>query len=193
MDPCSSSASWKRICGTRPWFTAGKGRSNSSAWGRSALSGLASHLCMCGRLQSPSQLAGRQGLDSHPRITRVTACPVLDASPLLRTTRSVSRILSRTIISLERRSPGASSGQPGRSTGRLMPPLFGLAAGGVCLADRLPGRRCALTAPFHPYRPEGRRSDFCCTFPGVAPAGRYPAPCPALFGLSSGAFAPVIA
>ena len=29
--------------------------------------------------------------------------------------------------------------------------LFGLAPGGVCLADRSPGRWCALTAPFHPY------------------------------------------
>ncbi len=44
----------------------------------------------------------------------------------------------------------------------------------------LPGARCALTAPFHPSRPAdfsaGRRFAFCGTFPGVAPAGRYPAP-----------------
>jgi hypothetical protein len=39
----------------------------------------------------------------------------------------------------------------------------------------LPGARCALTAPFHPYL-LCRRSVFCGTFPGVAPAGRYPAP-----------------
>jgi len=30
--------------------------------------------------------------------------------------------------------------------------LFGLAPGGVCPAAMLPRRRCALTAPFHPYR-----------------------------------------
>src|SRR5919202_3389805 len=30
--------------------------------------------------------------------------------------------------------------------------LFGLAPDGVCLADRSPGRRWALTPPFHPYR-----------------------------------------
>jgi hypothetical protein len=30
--------------------------------------------------------------------------------------------------------------------------LFGLAPSGVCLAAMLPIRRCALTAPFHPYR-----------------------------------------
>ncbi len=29
--------------------------------------------------------------------------------------------------------------------------LFGLAPGGVCLAGRSPGRRWALTPPFHPY------------------------------------------
>ena len=39
----------------------------------------------------------------------------------------------------------------------------------------LPAARCALTAPFHPY-PYGRFA-FCGTFPGVASAGRYPAPC----------------
>src|SRR4051812_35232062 len=44
----------------------------------------------------------------------------------------------------------------------------------------LPAVRCALTAPFHPYRSmtcTGRRFAFCGTVPGVAPAGRYPAPC----------------
>ncbi len=45
----------------------------------------------------------------------------------------------------------------------------------------LPDTRCALTAPFHPYRAktpkgEGGRFVLCGTFPGVAPAGRYPAP-----------------
>ncbi len=42
-----------------------------------------------------------------------------------------------------------------------------------------PGTRCALTAPFHPYRADtlrARRSVLCGTFPRVAPAGCYPAP-----------------
>jgi hypothetical protein len=53
---------------------------------------------------------------------------------------------------------------------------------GFSLPPPLPTARCALTAPFHPCRPpEGcrgraRRYTFCGTFPGVAPAGRYPAP-----------------
>jgi len=54
----------------------------------------------------------------------------------------------------------------------------------------LPDPRCALTAPFHPcYAPTlypspasgggigwGKRFVLCGTFPGVAPAGCYPAP-----------------
>ena len=52
---------------------------------------------------------------------------------------------------------------------------------GFSLPPPLPAARCALTAPFHPCHPPGtpetgRRCTFCGTFPGVAPAGRYPAP-----------------
>jgi hypothetical protein len=52
---------------------------------------------------------------------------------------------------------------------------------GFTLPALSPGRRCALTAPFHPY--PGRnlfrtgRFAFCGTFPEVALAGSYPAPC----------------
>ena len=59
-----------------------------------------------------------------------------------------------------------------------------------CSGWGLPGRP-VTRPPVRSYRTvsslpaTGRRSDFCCTFPGVAPAGRYPAPCPVLFGLSS--------
>jgi len=53
---------------------------------------------------------------------------------------------------------------------------------GFTLPPPLPAARCALTAPFHPCRPPPRKAAssavcFCGTFPGVAPAGRYPAPC----------------
>ena len=68
---------------------------------------------------------------------------------------------------------------------------------GFTMPSPLPATRCALTAPFHPYSPsplrvtaqqarglaapkqlscEGGRFVLCGTFPGVAPAGRYPAP-----------------
>src|SRR4051794_20031210 len=50
-----------------------------------------------------------------------------------------------------------------------------------------PPERCALTAPFHPYRtPEGaRRSVLCCTFRRVAAPRRWRACCPWELGLSS--------
>jgi len=38
--------------------------------------------------------------------------------------------------------------------------------------------RWSLTPPFHPYRPEGRRSVLCGAIPWVTPAGHYPAPLP---------------
>ena len=52
-----------------------------------------------------------------------------------------------------------------------------------------PGNWCALTAPFHPYlwgKFPQRRFAFCCTFLRVATTPRYGAPCPVVFGLSSG-------
>ena len=49
-----------------------------------------------------------------------------------------------------------------------------------------PGNWCALTAPFHPYPAKARRYPFCCTFLHVAVTPRYGAPCPVVFGLSSG-------
>ena len=48
---------------------------------------------------------------------------------------------------------------------------------GFTLPRLLPAARCALTAPFHPYRPCGRRYLFCGTFHGLAPSRRYLAPC----------------
>src|ERR1700740_3501291 len=60
---------------------------------------------------------------------------------------------------------------------------------GFAMPSPLPDTRCALTAPFHPCSPPpfilprqrgrigwGKRFVPCGAFPGVAPAGRYPAP-----------------
>src|SRR5581483_12208231 len=59
---------------------------------------------------------------------------------------------------------------------------------GFAMPSPLPDTRCALTAPFHPCCPSlypfpasgggrvGKRFVLCGTFPGVAPAGCYPAP-----------------
>jgi len=84
-----------------------------------------------------------------------------------------------------------------RTPGRLAAarcPYSVLLPVGFTVPPPLPGVRCALTAPFHPYpaynaaRPLGGRaplarralqagrSALCGTFPGVAPAGCYPAP-----------------
>jgi len=112
-----------------------------------------------------------------------------------RVRRSVSRVLcpraSRSgamAIHLGRPSPDASRDQPGRRSGNgperlaaLAPPLFGLAPGGVCRAGPVAGtavRSYRTLSPLpRPAGPVPGRSALCGTFPGVAPAGRYPAPC----------------
>lgn len=66
--------------------------------------------------------------------------------------------------------------------------LFGLASSGVYhRRNTLPYTRCALTAPFHPYRSINRlrRFSFCCTFRRLTPPRRYLALCPMKPGLSS--------
>ena len=97
----------------------------------------------------------------------------------------------------------------------VTPPYLVLLRAGFCLPPVLPRARCALTAPFHPYPPsplratagrlvcrhdasafgaglpaerrrrEGGRYIFCATILQVTLTGRYPAHCPAEFGLSS--------
>jgi len=58
-----------------------------------------------------------------------------------------------------------------------MPSLFGLAPGGVCPAVSVAGYAVRSYRTFSPLPgPKTRRFVLCGTFPGVAPAGRYPAP-----------------
>ena len=95
-----------------------------------------------------------------------------------------------TAIPLGRRSPGASSNQPGRPDpdkipapmlaheGRTAPIRFcsrwGLPCRRRCRRrGALLPHRFTLTAP---ARRQKRRSVLCGTIPGFAPAGRYPAP-----------------
>src|SRR5690242_7635940 len=66
-------------------------------------------------------------------------------------------------------------------TFRVCRPYSVLLPVGFAMPSPLPETRCALTAPFHPCPAKLRRSEagrfvLCGTFPGVAPAGRYPAP-----------------
>lgn len=53
--------------------------------------------------------------------------------------------------------------------------LFGLAPGGVCRATFVTKGAVRSYRTLSPL-PVARRFAFCCTFPKVAPAGRYPAP-----------------
>src|SRR5712691_1612040 len=73
-----------------------------------------------------------------------------------------------------RRRPAEAGG-----TGTLPSPYLALLRMGFAVPPPLPSGRCALTAPFHPYRPDpketGRRSVFCGTFLRVAATGCYPA------------------
>jgi hypothetical protein len=68
-------------------------------------------------------------------------------------------------------------------------PIWSCSRWGLPSHSVLPRVRCALTAPFHPYRSRpfspDRRYIFCCTFRRLAPPRRYLAPCPVEPGLSS--------
>jgi hypothetical protein len=68
-------------------------------------------------------------------------------------------------------------------------PIWSCSRWGLPCHRVLPPARCALTAPFHPYRPDSckpdRRYIFCCTFRRLTPPRGYLAPCPVEPGLSS--------
>ncbi len=106
--------------------------------------------------------------------------------------RSISRVLSGpksgATISLGPSLPGVSCGLPGESAGHLISPYLALLRVGFArpachqAAGRLLPGHFTLTAPL-----QIAAVCFCGTFPGVAPAGNYPAPCPVEPGLSSSA------
>ena len=95
--------------------------------------------------------------------------------------------MSRAVICLVSLSPESSSGQPEDVAGRhivFKRPCFGWGLHGVF--------RCRKTGSllhclFTLTPAEAGAVLFCCTFPGVASAGRYPASCPVKPGLSSDA------
>lgn len=87
---------------------------------------------------------------------------------------SVSRVLSRTIISLRAASPPRSSTRfAGHERGQrpgwlpILSGILGLLPVGFAMRPSLRSARWALTPPFHPYlRTEARRRyTFCCTVP----------------------------
>ena len=93
-----------------------------------------------------------------------------------------------TVIHLGRPLPDASCNLPGRrrehacqvpaEAGADTPSLFGFAPGGVYPATTVTSRAVRSYRTLSPLpTSQDRRFAFCGTFPGVAPAGRYPAPC----------------
>ncbi len=108
------------------------------------------------------------------------------------TRRPVSRVLyprskRAMAIHLGRPLPDASRDRPGRrrgntpaGAGRPAVPTWSCSRWGLPCRPRYRGRGALLPHPFTlAGRSEdpGRRFAFCGTVPGVAPAGRYPAPC----------------
>jgi len=115
--------------------------------------------------------------------------------------RPISRVLSRPLagpwmtIPLGRPLPDASRDLPGRrrrkrawpapiprGIGRPAAPMRSCSRWGLPCRRRYRRRGALLPHPFtltgaRPLRGDRRRFAFCCTFPGVAPAGHYPAPC----------------
>ena len=92
------------------------------------------------------------------------------------------------IIHLGCRLPDTSSDLPGGSCGpHSSTSLFGLAPGGVYPASPVTRRTGALLPHRFTLTPsETRRFAFCCTCLRVTATPRYGAPCPSVFGLSSG-------
>jgi hypothetical protein len=89
-------------------------------------------------------------LDDHSSRARVAA-----------NLKQPTRVASRKLLRAQSLHPGA-----GHPYSVLLPVGFSVAL------EPLPARRCALTAPFHPYLWQARwRFVFCGTIPGVAPAG----------------------
>ena len=69
-----------------------------------------------------------------------------------KTSRSISRVLSWTIIHLRQVSPPACSDLPESAAGRSWRiPIWSCSGWGLPSPRLLPAARCALTAPFHPY------------------------------------------
>ncbi len=108
--------------------------------------------------------------------------------------RTVSRVLSRTIIHLGQLSPTASSNLPGNplgtggaARGRVLPYLVLLRAG-FTVPRTVTSRAVRSYRTFSPLPArvnEDRRYIFCGTFRGLTPPRRYLAPCPKEPGLSS--------
>ena len=88
-----------------------------------------------------------------------------------------------------RAGPARTRSRSGRAA--KFPPYLVLLRVGFTMPPPLPSERCALTAPFHPYPRSVRNAGgifsvaLAVSRPSRRDPGRYPAHCPAEFGLSS--------
>ncbi len=136
---------------------------------------------------------------SNPEIKFVAAGPVsriLSAGLLRQDGHSsgpnITVRLKRPTRRLWRAEPARAPGEAYSARPRL-PPYLVLLRVGFALPAALLRRRCALTAPFHPYPGVAARAVyFLWHFPSngppckpTHPPGRYPAHCSVEFGLSS--------
>jgi len=113
-------------------------------------------------------------MKSHGRKRQLT-CKPGSVRPKAEARDVVTIHLGRALLRASCNQPGWLGGKHARLAPRH--PYLVLLPVGFTLPVLLPVPRCALTAPFHPYSGEPERFAFCGTFPGVAPAGLYPAPC----------------
>jgi len=75
---------------------------------------------------------------------------------VIKKSRPISRVLSRTAIHLGNKSPCCSSNLPKNHAGRMSgnsqySSIWSCSGMGFTLPSLLPAMRCALTTPFHPY------------------------------------------
>ena len=109
------------------------------------------------------------------------------------TSRPISRVLSKAVIYLRLLSPVASSDLPTGQRRVIFISAPAWSCSGWGLHSQLITQLLVSSYLTFPPLPELQAVYLCCTFPGVASAGCYPALCPVVLGLSSPALAGAVA
>jgi hypothetical protein len=132
------------------------------------------------------KVAGARRVSAEPPQTYQTACKPGFVRRGLSPPRDGHSSATPVARRLQQPTRTAGSGHGSRQLLRLRgtaaaPSLFGLAPGGVCravgvAAGAVRSYRTVSPLPASTLASGGRRSVLCGTFPGLAPAGRYPAP-----------------
>jgi hypothetical protein len=127
--------------------------------------------CFCSYAVAPDQRSAKSR--ARQPVSRVLSPPPVEW-------RWMTIPLGRPLPDASRDLPGRLARKPAFPPQRERRPYLVLLPVGFTVPSPLPATRCALTAPFH-LRPQaagpGGQTALCGTFPRVAPAGHYPAPC----------------